>query len=73
VKLETLSPDAGGFRFSFTSLPGVLYIVEYKDILAGGPWTEQERRTGVGGVEVFTYASADGASRFYRVRALYAP
>ena len=38
-----------------------------------GTWTELERRFGAGGVELVTDASAGGAARFYRVRALYAP
>jgi hypothetical protein len=34
---------------------------------------ELERRFGIGGLEIVTDTSADGAARFYRVRALYAP
>jgi hypothetical protein len=62
-----------GFRFSFTSVAEVIYIVEYKDSLSAGAWAELERRPGVGGLEIVTDASAHGATRFYRVRALYAP
>ena len=68
-----LGAAANGFRFSFTSLPAVLYIVEFKDTLGLGHWTELERRFGVGGLEIVTDPSALGAARFYRVRALYAP
>jgi hypothetical protein len=62
-----------GFRFSFTGIAGVIYVVEYKDNLSAGVWTELERRFGMGGLEIVTDTSANGAMRFYRVRALYAP
>ncbi len=70
-----LSPGtvANGFRFAFTSVVGVIYVVEYKDNLVAGTWTELERRFGVGGLEIVTDTSANGTARFYRVRALYAP
>jgi alpha-tubulin suppressor-like RCC1 family protein len=73
VRLTPLGLAANGFRFSFTSLPAVLYIVEFKNDLALGTWTELERRFGIGGLEIVTDVSAGGAARFYRVRALYAP
>ena len=73
VRLKAHSPAPGGFRLSFTSRADVLYIVEFKNNLAAGPWTELERRLGVGGVEIVTDPTAGGAGRFYRVRALYAP
>jgi hypothetical protein len=73
VRLTPLGLAPGGFRFSFISLPAVLYIVEFKDSLAGSTWTELERRFGLGGLEIVTDASAAGTARFYRVRALYAP
>jgi Immunoglobulin domain/Regulator of chromosome condensation (RCC1) repeat/Immunoglobulin I-set domain/NHL repeat len=62
-----------GFRFSFTSIAEVIYIVEYRDSLSTGVWTELERRFGMGGLEIVTDTLANGAMRFYRVRALYAP
>ena len=73
VRLAPLGPSVSGFRFSFTSLPRVLYIVEFKDTLAAVTWTELERRFGVGSLEIVTDTTASGAARFYRVRALYAP
>jgi hypothetical protein len=73
VKLAPLGGSANGFRFSFISLPRVLYIVEFKPDLAAGVWTELERRFGIGGLEIVTDTSASDAARFYRVRALYAP
>jgi len=73
VRLTPIGIAADGFRFSFTSLPAVLYIVEFKDSLAGSAWAELERRFGIGGLEIVTDTSVGGATRFYRVRALYAP
>jgi hypothetical protein len=73
VRLAVLGVTANGFRFSFTSLPRVLYIVEFKPNLAASVWTELERRFGIGDLEIVTDTSANGAARFYRVRALYAP
>lgn len=72
-RLESLSVASNGFRFSFQSIAGVLYIAEYRDQVTTGAWTELERRFGAGGVEVVTDANAGGEGRFYRVRALYAP
>jgi hypothetical protein len=61
------------FRLAFQSIAGVIYITEYRNSLTTGTWTELERRFGVGGLETVTNATAGGATRFYRVRALYAP
>jgi alpha-tubulin suppressor-like RCC1 family protein len=71
VKLAPLGVPASGFQFSFTSLAGVLYVVEFKDNLTAAAWSELERRFGVGGLEIVTDPTAGGAMRFYRVRALY--
>ena len=73
VRLTPVGPSPPGFRFSFTSLSAVLYIVEFKDDLAASTWSELERRFGIGGLEIVTDASVGGTARFYRVRALYAP
>jgi hypothetical protein len=54
-------------------MAGVIYIVEFTGTLPGGPWTQLERRVGVGGLEIVTDPSAGAGVRFYRVRALYAP
>lgn len=73
VRLTPLPFTAGGFRFAFNSLPAVIYIIEYKDALAPGAWTELERRFGAGSLEVVTDTTATGSARYYRVRAVYAP
>ena len=65
--------QGSGFSFTFQSLSGVLYVIEWKSALAAGTWTELERRFGIGGLETVTDAAAGGATKFYRVRALYAP
>jgi alpha-tubulin suppressor-like RCC1 family protein len=62
-----------GFRFNFNSIADIIYVVEYRDSLNAGGWAELERRLGAGVWETVTDASAQGAARFYRVRALYAP
>jgi len=72
-QLESLDVAGGGFHFSFQSIAGVLYIVEYRDSVITGAWIDLERRFGAGGLEVVTDSSAAGMRRFYRVRALYAP
>ena len=71
--LKSLGASINGFSFTFQSILGVLYVVEYKNSLDTGAWTELERRFGIGGLETVTDASAAGAMRLYRVRALYAP
>lgn len=73
VTLTPLNLTGSGFRFSFISLVGALYIVEFKDDLAATTWIELERRFGIGGLEIVTAPSVGGVSRFYRVRAVYAP
>jgi hypothetical protein len=71
--LSSSAVPGTGFRFNFASLPGVLYVTQYRDNLSAGAWTQLERRLGIGGLETVTDTSAGGAMRFYRVRALYAP
>lgn len=73
VTLSPLDLAGNSFRFSFISLAGVLYIVEFKDDLTSATWLELERRFGIGGSEIVTDALVGGGSRFYRVRALHVP
>jgi hypothetical protein len=73
VTLTPIGMDTNGFQFSFNSLAGVLYIVEYTNRLEAGTWMELERRFGVGGLETVTDNSASDEVRFYRVRGMYAP
>jgi sugar lactone lactonase YvrE len=71
--LKSPARGGGGFQFSFNSISGVIYVVEFTGALGSGTWTELERRFGIGGLEIVADASAGGGNRFYRVRALYAP
>jgi hypothetical protein len=71
--LKSFGAVSNGFSFTFTSIAGVIYVVEFKDDLTAMTWTELERRLGVGGLEIVTDLGAPIARRFYRVRALYAP
>jgi hypothetical protein len=66
-----LSPQYGGtgFSFSFETLAGLNYFVEYSDSLANNAW--QPLRTVLGNGQVQAVTDADGANhgrRFYRVR-----
>ena len=72
-QLRSLGVVSNGFRFTFQSVFGVLYVIEFKNSLGAGAWTELERRFGAGGLEIVADTSAGGAGRFYRARALYAP
>jgi hypothetical protein len=71
VQLQAPGRLAGGFQFTFSSLAGLIYVVEYTHNLPGGPWIELQRRFGSGGLEVITDPVAGDARRFYRVRVLY--
>jgi alpha-tubulin suppressor-like RCC1 family protein len=68
VRLSPLGLGADGFKFSFTSLPGVLYIVETKNILADPGWSELTRKPGTGATIVINDPKPPGPTRFYRVR-----
>lgn len=64
---------SNGFTFSFTSMAGIIYVVEHTASLNPAAWVELERRFGAGAVELVIDANALAERRFYRVRALYAP
>lgn len=71
--LKFSGSTTNGFSFTFTSIAGVIYVVEFKNDLNTGTWMELERRFGAGGLEIVTDSTAGGATRLYRVRAVYAP
>jgi len=71
--LKSAGGASSGFSFTFQSIGGVIYVVEYKNDLNAAAWTELERRFGIGGIETVVDGTAAGALRLYRVRALYAP
>lgn len=65
--------DTNGFMFHFTSVAGVLYVVEHTAALSPASWIELERRFGIGGIETVIDPDVSSDERFYRVRALFAP
>ena len=65
--------DTNGFMFHFTSVAGVLYVVEHTAALSPASWIELERRFGIGGIETVIDPDVSSDGRFYRVRALFAP
>ena len=71
--LAPLGMATNGFRFSFASIAGVIYVVDYKNTFDAGVWTELERRFGVGGLEIVADTTAGASLRFYRVWAVYVP
>jgi hypothetical protein len=72
-QLRLSNAQSNGFCFTFQSVQGVLYVVEWKNALGAGTWAELERRFGIGGLETVTDPNTVSSARFYRVRALYAP
>ena len=68
VRLSPLGLGTDGFKFSFSSLPEVLYIVETKNRLADPIWSELTRQTGTGVPIVISDPKPPGPTRFYRVR-----
>jgi hypothetical protein len=64
---------SNGFAFSFSSIAGVIYVVEHTSSLNPAAWMELERRFGSGGLEWVFDPAAMTERRFYRVRALFAP
>ena len=68
-RLSAMDWAGNCFSFTFQTMPGVLYVTEYKESLTDGVWTELERRFGSGGLELVTDPAAGGTMRWYRVRA----
>jgi hypothetical protein len=64
-----LSPGLSGsnFVFSFNTVPGFGYIVQYKDFLTDLVWQTLETVPGDGTVQTITNATASPAQRFYRL------
>ena len=67
--LRSLIHGEGGATVSWSSLPGVSYLVEYSEEIPAGSWTAlPERVTATGEITSLADGSARGARRFYRVR-----
>jgi len=60
--------ETNAFTFDFDSLANVFYVVESRSDLAPAPWTDVNRRYGLGGRETVTNAPAGASPGFYRLR-----
>lgn len=68
LQVRNLERDEAGWRFSFDSIPGRNYRVEYKDALSDSGWTLLEDHAGGSGV-INVIDSTARRQRFYRVTA----
>ena len=67
------STTAGGFQFSFTTVPGYRYTAQYTDSLSvSNAWTDLTTTNGTGTIATLL-APAPTGSRFYRVTRQPAP
>src|SRR5439155_26261059 len=66
-----LSPtiSEGSLLFSFNSVTGKTYTLQYKDLLYDPVWLSLQTITGDGTLKIITNGSAVPAQRFYRLRA----
>ena len=66
--MATPKPCGGGVAsFSFQSVAGPVYALQYKDRLTNPDWLELQTQTGTGGLMTLTDPNPPGPSRFYRV------
>ncbi len=56
-------------NFSFPTLSGQIYTVEYRDSLNAATWTTLQTLSGDGSTKVITNSLSASTARFYRVRA----
>jgi len=70
VSPRLINPSRSGNTgsFSFMSVNGLTYSIEYKDILSAPGWTVLRSEMGSGGVISINDTNAIVGSRFYRVR-----
>ncbi len=68
VTLLTPAHNGSNFSFSFQSLDGFKYVIEYKTNLLAGDWTPLENISGDGTVWKVTHASPPSGPLFYRVK-----
>ena len=64
--VSALAPS-GDFTFSFETLAGLTYVIEYKDSLDDPLWQTLQSVPGDGTVQTLTVSAADTAQRFYRL------
>jgi hypothetical protein len=67
VTLTNVGRVGAAFQFSFTSVSGRSYVVEYKDALTPGSWTQLRVVNGDGSAQNVS-ADITGNTRFFRVR-----
>ena len=54
--------------FSFATVLGAVYVIEYKNLLADPVWLELSRQTGTGAPILVSDPSPAASSRFYRIQ-----
>jgi len=67
-KVSVLSFGGGAASFSFASVAGAVYAVQYKNRLDDPEWIELSRQPGTGGAILITDPAPPASSRFYRIR-----
>ena len=60
--------NSNGFLFSYSTISGQSYVVEYKDQLTNGNWIPLQTNTGDGGAKTVTNALSASPQRFFRLR-----
>ncbi len=66
--MGSASWNGGTMNFSFPTVSGAIYVVQYKERLDDPVWLELSRQTGTGAPAVVSDPNPAGPSRFYRVR-----
>jgi PKD repeat protein len=69
VLIESTALSGTDFTFSFATVPGINYLVEYKDSLTGLNWLPLQSVPGDGTVQTVTNSIPAAAQRYFRVGA----
>ncbi|MBM3878292.1 MAG: hypothetical protein FJ387_00980 [Verrucomicrobia bacterium] len=67
VTMQNARVSAGSLSFSFNTVTGGTYRVQYRDALGSGAWLDLQTEVGTGAAATVTHALAAGMTRFYRV------
>ena len=69
LPVRLLSPAYSGstFSFSFASLAGINYLVQYNDTLTSASWTTLSTNVGDGTTQTVIHTNPPGGALFYRV------
>ena len=65
--MSAITMSGGALSFSFATVSGAVYVIQYKERLEDPAWLELSRQTGTGAPQQITDVTPDAASRFYRV------